>query len=85
LRKQPKPHQYRRMSSETPCIAVCIIDPRSGLCFGCGRTLPEIARWHRIDNAERLAIMETLPARMAEAGLPALRRAPAKGDIADQS
>jgi predicted Fe-S protein YdhL (DUF1289 family) len=82
LRKQPKPHQYRRMSSETPCIAVCIIDPRSGLCFGCGRTLPEIARWHRIDSAERLAIMATLPARMAEAGLPGTA---VKGDTADQS
>ena len=66
------------MSIATPCIAVCIIDPRSGLCFGCGRTLPEIARWHRIDNAERLAIMELLPARMAEAGLPLLAPAAAK-------
>jgi predicted Fe-S protein YdhL (DUF1289 family) len=66
------------MSIETPCIAVCMIDPRSGLCFGCGRTLPEIARWHRIDNAERLAIMELLPARMAEAGLPLLAPAAAK-------
>jgi hypothetical protein len=59
------------MSIETPCIAVCMIDPRSSLCLGCGRTLPEIARWHRIERAERLAIMESLPARMAEAGLPA--------------
>jgi predicted Fe-S protein YdhL (DUF1289 family) len=66
------------MSIETPCIAVCMIDPRTGLCFGCGRTLPEIARWHRIDNAERLAIMELLPARMAEAGLPLLAPAAAK-------
>jgi predicted Fe-S protein YdhL (DUF1289 family) len=73
------------MSIETPCIAVCMIDPRSGLCFGCGRTLPEIARWHRIDNAERLTIMETLPARMAEAGLPARPRAAAKGDTPGQS
>jgi predicted Fe-S protein YdhL (DUF1289 family) len=48
-----------------------MIDPGTGLCFGCGRSLPEIARWHRIDNAERLAIMAQLPARMAEAGLPA--------------
>jgi uncharacterized protein len=67
------------MSIETPCIAVCMIDPRTGLCLGCGRTLPEIARWHRIDNAERLAIMELLPGRMAEAGLPALAPAAAKG------
>jgi predicted Fe-S protein YdhL (DUF1289 family) len=60
------------MSNETPCIAVCMIDPKSSLCFGCGRTLPEIARWHRIDRAERLAIMGILPARMADAGLPVL-------------
>jgi hypothetical protein len=66
------------MSIETPCIAVCMIDPRTSLCFGCGRTLPEIARWHRIDNAERLAIMEALPTRMAEAGLPLLAPAAAK-------
>jgi predicted Fe-S protein YdhL (DUF1289 family) len=57
------------MSIETPCTAVCIMDPRTDLCFGCGRTLPEIARWHRMDNAERLAVMAQLPARMAEAGL----------------
>jgi predicted Fe-S protein YdhL (DUF1289 family) len=66
------------MSIETPCIAVCMIDPKTSLCFGCGRTLPEIARWHRIDTAERLAIMELLPARMAEAGLPLLAPAAAK-------
>jgi predicted Fe-S protein YdhL (DUF1289 family) len=57
------------MSIETPCIAVCMIDPKTNLCFGCGRTLPEIARWHRIESAERLAVMALLPARMSEAGL----------------
>jgi predicted Fe-S protein YdhL (DUF1289 family) len=46
-----------------------MMDPRTKLCFGCGRTLPEIARWHRMESAERLAVMEGLPARMAEAGL----------------
>jgi predicted Fe-S protein YdhL (DUF1289 family) len=57
------------MSIETPCTAVCMIDPKTGLCHGCGRTLSEIARWHRMESAERLAIMAALPARMAEAGL----------------
>lgn len=57
------------MSNESPCIAVCIIDPGTSLCLGCGRTLPEIARWHRIDGVERRDIMATLPARMAAAGL----------------
>ena len=57
------------MSKETPCIAVCMMDPKTKLCFGCGRTLPEIARWHRMETAERLAVMEGLAALMAEAGL----------------
>jgi uncharacterized protein len=57
------------MSKETPCIAVCIIDPRTSLCLGCGRTLPEIARWHRMDSAERQVVMAQLAARMADAGL----------------
>jgi predicted Fe-S protein YdhL (DUF1289 family) len=57
------------MSTETPCIAVCMMDPRTNLCLGCGRTLPEIARWHRMDNAERLAVMAQLTERMSEAGL----------------
>jgi len=49
-----------------------MMDPRTDLCFGCGRTLPEIARWHRMESAERLSLMAQLPARMAEAGLQRL-------------
>ena len=64
------------MSQETPCIAVCMIDPRTKLCFGCGRTLPEIARWHKMDGAERLAVMATLPGRMTDAGLERLEPRP---------
>jgi predicted Fe-S protein YdhL (DUF1289 family) len=46
-----------------------MIDPKTSLCFGCGRTLPEIARWHRMESAERLAVMAQLTARMTDAGL----------------
>ena len=46
-----------------------MIDPRTNLCFGCGRTLPEIARWHRMDGTERRAVMAQLAERMVEAGL----------------
>ncbi len=60
---------YISMSKDTPCVAVCMIDPRTKLCFGCGRTLPEIARWHAMAGAERLAVMAQLPSRMADAGL----------------
>jgi len=64
------------MSTETPCIAVCMMDPKTKLCFGCGRTLPEIARWHRMDSAERLTVMGLLPARMADAGLELMEAPP---------
>ena len=46
-----------------------MMDPKTKLCFGCGRTLPEIARWHRMDSAERRAVMALLPGRMTDAGL----------------
>jgi uncharacterized protein len=45
------------------------MDPRTNLCFGCGRTLGEIARWHRMESAERRALMAELPDRMRQAGL----------------
>ena len=64
------------MSKESPCIAVCMIDPESGLCYGCGRTLPEIANWYRLESAERQAVMATLAQRMLEAGLTPLGSKP---------
>lgn len=51
--------------ASTPCIKLCIIDTPSGLCQGCGRTLEEIAAWGSLTDADRLAIMGTLPARLA--------------------
>ena len=72
MRKQAEPPHSHFMSIETPCIAVCIIDPKTKLCLGCGRTLPEIARWPRFERAERLEIMEALPARLTAAGLQIL-------------
>lgn len=54
-----------RISS--PCIRVCILDPETGLCEGCGRTREEIASWYRIPEEERQRIMAELPERMREA------------------
>ena len=50
----------------TPCIKICVIDPVTKLCEGCGRTLTEIAQWGRLSEAERLAIMAALPKRLAD-------------------
>src|SRR5271168_3905593 len=47
----------------TPCVKVCLIDGESGLCVGCQRTLPEVASWARLSDAERAEIMAILPDR----------------------
>lgn len=49
----------------SPCIRVCTMDPRSGICAGCGRTLDEIARWSTMDEVERRAVMHLLDRRLA--------------------
>ena len=48
----------------TPCIRVCITDPETGLCEGCGRTIAEISRWFAMSEEERLAVMAELPERL---------------------
>jgi predicted Fe-S protein YdhL (DUF1289 family) len=53
------------MTVSSPCIKLCILDERSGLCQGCGRTVDEIGRWAALDEAGRLSIMAELPARLA--------------------
>jgi predicted Fe-S protein YdhL (DUF1289 family) len=64
------------MNKETPCIAVCMIDPKTSTCSGRGRTLPKIARWHGMDSAEQRAVMAELPQRMADASLPTIATDP---------
>ncbi|MGA2795448.1 MAG: DUF1289 domain-containing protein [Roseiarcus sp.] len=51
----------------TPCVQICVIDPRSALCVGCGRTIREIAAWGDLDEPSRLAIMAGLRARLVAA------------------
>lgn len=49
----------------SPCTNVCQIDPATGWCIGCGRTLDEIARWGATTAADRDAVTAALAARMA--------------------
>jgi hypothetical protein len=55
------------MPISSPCIRVCILDPDTGLCEGCGRTREEIAAWYGLSEEERLSIMAGLEERMAQA------------------
>jgi len=53
---------------DSPCVSICAISDKTGLCEGCYRTIDEIAAWSRMTPAERQLIMALLPARKTSAG-----------------
>lgn len=44
----------------SPCVGVCHMDPVSGWCEGCLRTLDEIAVWSLLDDAEKIEVCASL-------------------------
>jgi predicted Fe-S protein YdhL (DUF1289 family) len=48
----------------SPCISICVLDPESELCEGCGRSLDEISQWSRMTDDQRRAVMKRLPERL---------------------
>jgi uncharacterized protein len=61
-----KRRHYRKVVNlESPCIKVCTLDPGTGLCIGCLRTIDEIAGWVAFTDDERTAIRAALPTRRA--------------------
>ena len=57
---------------ESPCNRVCTLDPASGLCLGCGRSLDEIARWTQMTDAERERVVAERDRRPTSRRQPAL-------------
>ena len=51
---------------KSPCSNVCVMDPESGLCRGCRRTLDEIARWGSMTDAEREEVLSALEERKSD-------------------
>lgn len=51
------------MPVPSPCINICRMDARSGLCLGCWRTLDEIAAWSRLDDAAKRQVWAQLAER----------------------
>ncbi len=49
----------------SPCLNVCRMSARTGLCEGCFRTIEEIRHWSRTPDAGRLAVWEQVLARSA--------------------
>lgn len=49
----------------SPCTRVCAIDPVTGFCVGCLRTLGEIAEWGMLDDEGKRAVWAQLAVRRA--------------------
>jgi len=48
---------------ESPCVKVCAIDPTTGWCLGCGRSMAEIASWSTLAPERRRAVMADIETR----------------------
>jgi predicted Fe-S protein YdhL (DUF1289 family) len=53
----------------SPCLGICIMDPRTRQCRGCLRTVEEIAHWYEATADEKRALLAVLAERRA--ALPA--------------
>ncbi len=54
---------WKRNEPDSPCVKICVIHPKAGICIGCYRRNDEIAAWARMERTERLTIMAELPER----------------------
>jgi uncharacterized protein len=55
----------------SPCISLCRIDERSGLCEGCMRSLDEIAAWGTMNATDKRRVWTLLAQRRASTAAPA--------------
>jgi len=62
---------WTRDEVDSPCVKICVIHQKAGICAGCYRTLAEIADWSGMSPEERGTLMAVLPER---AGLLKKRR-----------
>ena len=44
----------------SPCNGECIIDPDTGFCEGCLRTMTEISKWTHYNDDEKRAVLGRL-------------------------
>ena len=48
---------------KSPCVEICLVDPKTNLCIGCKRSLLEIENWNKFSNLKKNEIMDKLNAR----------------------
>lgn len=68
-RQKRREERMRLLASgpASPCISVCQMDPMTGYCIGCTRTIDEIRDWIISNPDERHAILAKIAERRAKA------------------
>ncbi|MDY0871856.1 DUF1289 domain-containing protein [Dongia rigui] len=68
-RQKRREERMRLLASgpPSPCISVCQMDPMTGYCIGCTRTIDEIRDWIISNPDERHAILAKIAERRAKA------------------
>jgi uncharacterized protein len=50
----------------SPCISICQMSLKTGLCEGCHRTIEEIAEWSALSDDEKMSVLEQTRQRILE-------------------
>jgi predicted Fe-S protein YdhL (DUF1289 family) len=70
-RERRRAERQRLLASgpPSPCVSVCQMDPMTGYCVGCLRTIDGIRDWIITPPDERQKILDQLPGRKERSGL----------------
>lgn len=58
--------RHLQVSKDDPCVSVCRFEGRTGWCVGCGRTVPEIRAWRKLQPQGRRKILSDLQRRLGK-------------------
>ena len=66
-RERRRAERQRLLASgpASPCVAICRIDDKTGLCIGCFRNIDEIRDWIIMLPDERQRVLSSVAARRA--------------------
>lgn len=54
---------WKRNEVDSPCVKLCVMHEKAGICVGCFRTIDEIANWSTLSPEARKALLSELPDR----------------------
>ena len=55
-------------SVPSPCIGLCVLDPETGFCKGCFRSIEEIGAWIGLDDVGRRQVLDRVAERRRPGG-----------------